>query len=145
VPRFWADFAPGLAEQGYDLVEVEYTQQSGVRVLRVFIDAPDGITHSDCQKVTHYLSPRLDGEDWIAEHYLLEVSSPGFDRPVRKPEDFARFVGEPIKVQTTSPTQGRKRFRGRLAGYAEGMITVECDGIPYAIHLENIKKANLDR
>ena len=145
VRRFWEAFTPELAEQGYELIEVEYAQQSGVRILRVFIDASAGISHGDCQKVSHVLSPLLDAGDWIDEHYLLEVSSPGFDRPVRRPEDFQRFVGERIKIQTISPTQGRKRFRGVLVGYDDGMIKVECDGATYAIHLENIKKANLDR
>lgn len=145
VRRFWEAFAPELAEQGYDLIEVEYAQQSGVRILRVFIDAPAGITHNDCQKVSHLLSPLLDAEDWLDEHYMLEVSSPGIDRPLRRPEDFQRFVGEKVKLQAIGPVQGRKRFRGTLTGFADGMVQVECDGTAYDIHLENVKKANLDR
>lgn len=145
VRRFWEAFAPELAQLGYDLIEVEFAQQSGTRVLRVFIDAKAGITHSDCQRVSHVVSPLLDAGEWIDGRYMLEVSSPGFDRPVRRPEDFARFIGEKIKVQTVSPTGGRKRFRGTLTGFEDGMITVECDGVPYGIHLENVKKANLDR
>lgn len=145
VRRFWEVFGPELAGHGYELIEVEYAQQSGVRILRVFIDAPDGITHNDCQKVSHVLSPLLDAEDWIDEHYVLEVSSPGFDRPLRRPQDFSRFAGERVRVQAISPVQGRKRFRGELIGYEDGMIRVDCDGTSYDIHLENVKKANLDR
>jgi ribosome maturation factor RimP len=145
VSRFWEVFEPELADQGYELVEVEYAHQGGTRILRVFIDRTGGVSLDDCQTVSRFLSPMLDAEDWIENQYMLEVSSPGFDRPVRKPADFQRFVGEPIKVQTTSPTQGRKRFHGTLVSYADGMLVVESDGSQYAIHLEHVKKANLDR
>lgn len=145
VRRSWEVFAPELAAQGYDLIEVEFAQQSGMHVLRIFIDAPGGITHGDCQKASHLLSPLLDAEDWIDDRYVLEVSSPGFDRPLRRPEDFERFAGENVRIQTISPSQGRKRFRGVLQGLNAGMVRVEIDGVAYDIHLDNVKKANLDR
>ena len=76
---------------------------------------------------------------------MLEVSSPGFDRPIRKPKDFARFVGEKVKLTAHMPVQGRKRFRGAIHGFEDGLVTVNCDGTAYAIHIENVKKASLDR
>jgi ribosome maturation factor RimP len=75
----------------------------------------------------------------------LEVSSPGIDRPIRKPEDFERFAGERIRLKARSPVNGRKHFKGVLTGLKDGLVLLECDGESHAIHIENIKKANLDR
>lgn len=142
----WRLFEPELAEQGYELVELEYAGGSGARVLRVFIDKEGGgITHDDCVAATQVLSPLLDIEDFIHEEYVLEVSSPGLDRPVRKPGDFARFAGQEIRLATHAPIEGRKRFTGVLEGFKDGLIGVVCEGRHYDIHIENLKKANLNR
>ena len=146
VRRFWTVFEPEINEQGYELVEVELTGQSGVRILRVFIDKEvDGIRHEDCASVSQLLNPLLDADDFISENYILEVSSPGFDRPVRKPKDFERFAGEAITLVTHAPVDGRKKFSGVLRGFDDGLIQVDCDGQLYEIHAENLRKANLNR
>jgi ribosome maturation factor RimP len=83
--------------------------------------------------------------DFIRERYYLEVSSPGFDRPVRKPQDFERFTGERIKLQVNVPVAGRKQFKGELKGFRDGLVLMDCDGTPFEIHIENLKKAHLMR
>lgn len=146
VRRFWERFDSEIAEQGYELVEVEIAGQGGTRILRVYIDKPEvGIRIEDCTAVSQFLNPLLDAEDFISDNYILEVSSPGIDRPLRKPEDFIRFAGEEIVVQTYSPLQGRKKFTGILRGFEDGLIQVDCDESPVEIHLENLKRANLNR
>lgn len=147
VRNVWERFEPEIAEQGYELVEVELAGGTGGgRVLRMFIDKPGGgITIEDCVAVSQVVNPLLDVVDWIPDHYSLEVSSPGIDRPVRKPADFKRFLGEPVKLQSKTPVAGRKRFHGELKDFQDGLILVECDGVEYSIHIENLKKANLDR
>lgn len=146
VRRFWAVFEPEIVEQGYELVEVEITGEGGVRILRIYIDKDSGgIRHEDCASVSQLLNPLLDADDFISENYILEVSSPGIDRPVRKPEDFTRFSGESIQLSTHSPVDGRKKFSGVLRGFDDGLIQVDCDGTLYEIHAENLRKANLIR
>lgn len=146
VRRFWERFDAEIAEQGYELVEVEIAGQSGMRILRVYIDKPGtGIHIEDCTVVSQFLNPLLDAEDFISENYILEVSSPGIDRPVRKPDDFIRFTGEEITVLTYSPLQGRKKFTGILRGFEDGLIQVECEETLFEIHQENLKRANLNR
>ena len=148
VRRAWRLFEPELAEQGYELVELEFagTGGSGARVLRMFIDKADGgVTHEDCVAATQVVNPLLDVEDFVPGEYMLEVSSPGLDRPVRKPEDFVRFSGEEVRLTTHLPLDGRRRFTGELRGFADGLIAIACDGRVYEIHIENLKKANLNR
>lgn len=145
VRRAWQEFEPELAEQGYELVEVEYGMQGGSSVLRLFIDKSGGITLDDCQQVSHLASALLDRADFVSGHYLLEVSSPGFDRPVRKPADFERFAGEQIAITALTAIAGRKQYRGVLKGFRDGLVIVECAGIEHEIHIENLKKARLDR
>ena len=146
VRRFWERFDSEIAEQGYELVEVEIAGQSGMRILRLYIDKPGGgVGIGDCTAVSQFLNPLLDAEDFISENYILEVSSPGIDRTLRKPEDFVRFAGEEITVQTYSLLQGRKKFTGILRGFEDGLIQVDCEETPVEIHLENLKRANLNR
>lgn len=142
----WDLFEPCLTTHGYDLVEIEYGVQYGRNVLRVFIDRePNGVTLDDCTSVSQLLGPMLDRRDLFPGRYVLEVSSPGFDRPVRKPGDFRRFAGESIRIVTNTPVNGRKKFTGSLQGIQEDMVLLECDGMPYEIPLGNIKKAHLNR
>jgi len=146
VRRFWERFEAEIAEQGYELVEVEVAGRSGVRILRIYIDKPEGgIGLQDCTAISQFLNPLLDAEDFIGEHYILEVSSPGIDRPLRKPSDFLRYAGEAIVIVTHSAIEGRKRFQGALRGLTDGLIQVDCAGTLFEIHLENLRKANLDR
>lgn len=143
--RAWAELEAPLAEMGYEVVEIEFLQEGRRMILRLFVDKAGGITLDDCTAVTQLVSPLLDRSDFVSGEYFLEVSSPGIDRPVRKPADFARFVGEPIRVRAVEPVQGRRNFRGVLQGFDDGLIVVGCDGQAYSVHIENLAKANLDR
>lgn len=147
IRMMWRELEPLLAEQGYELVEVEFGGGPGNRaVLRIFLDKPQGgITLDDCTAASQLLSAFLDAGDWISERYTLEVSSPGIDRPLRKPQDFERFAGETVRLTTHAPVLGRKRFSGVLRGLEDGLIGVECEDALFQIHLENLKKANLVR
>lgn len=146
IRRSWELFEPILAAQGYELVEVELGRQHGDLLLRLFIDRAEvGITHDDCQIVSQLLSPVLEVEDLIADNYVLEISSPGVDRPVRKTADFERFAGEEIRVTTQTALSGQKRFQGTLKGFRDGLVVMDCDGRELEVHIENLKKANLVR
>lgn len=145
IRRAWVELPPHLTEQGYELVEVAFGKEGGHQVFRIYIDRPGGITLDDCTAVSQLLSPLLDALDLVDGSYMLEVSSPGFDRPVRKPEDFERFAGERIKLKTIMPVEGRKQFKGVLKGYRDGLISIDIDGRVYEIHTENLLKANLER
>ncbi len=144
--KAWEFFEPELAGLGYELIEVEFARQDAARVLRVYIDKDGGgITLDDCTAASQLLSPLLDANDFVGSEYLLEVSSPGFDRPVRKPEHFVRYAGEPVKLLTHAPVAGRSRFTGTLLGYEDGLVLLEVDGQSLSIHSENVKKAKLNR
>jgi len=145
VRRAWQELEPHLVEQGFELVELEFASQGGRAILRLYVDRPGGVTLDSCVAVSQALGPVLDASELLADSYFLEVSSPGFARPVRKPGDFARFTGEKILMKTIVPVNGRKKFKGVLKGFAEGMVHVECDGTDHAIAIDNVQRANLDR
>lgn len=146
IQRIWDEFEAPLRTHGYELVEVEFGPQYGRQVLRVYIDKQNGgISLDDCTAVSQLLTPVLDRSDFVPKRCVLEVSSPGLDRPLRKAADFERFVGEPVRLQTHVPVNARKNFTGVLRGLADGLIALECDGVVYEIHLENLKKAHLNR
>ena len=145
VRQAWEVLEPELAEQGYELIEVEYVRDGGRHILRLYIDKEDGVTIDDCVGASRYLGTVLDKDEFLSDAYNLEVSSPGIARPIRKEEDFVRFVGETVKIKTVSPIEGRSRYTGRLCGLEDGLLSVECDGQEFAIHVQNVKKANLDR
>jgi ribosome maturation factor RimP len=134
----------GIVEgEGYELVDVELKGAGKQRVLRVFIDREGGITHLDCEKVSDQVSTVLDVEDPIPSAYTLEVSSPGLDRKLIRPQDFVRFEGHKAKVRTKRPIDGRKVFEGRLSGLDGGGILVETrDGV-VGIALEDVHEARL--
>lgn len=144
IRQVWASFEPELADLGYELVEVEYVREGTTRILRIYIDKEGGgITLKDCTKASHLLSVLLDAEDFIDEEYHLEVSSPGLERPLRKPGDFVRFRGSPVRIEMIALSGGRRRFRGILEDFQDGLIVLECDGERVELHIENLKKATL--
>jgi ribosome maturation factor RimP len=145
VQQAWQRLEPCLEDAGYELVEVEFDRQGGRWVLRIFMDREGGVTLDDCQAVSQMLSPILDEEDFVDGSYALEVSSPGIDRPIRKPKDFERFTGEPVRLRTVTPVDGRRKFRGVLKAFSDGLVSLECDGTIYDVHVGNVHKANLDR
>ncbi len=145
VRQAWERFEPELGAIGYELIEVEYVPQGSSWILRLYIDGDGGITLKDCTSVSRLVSALMDQDDFISGPYSLEVSSPGIDRPIRRPEDFRKYAGEVIKLKTISPIEGRKRFKGTLKGFNDGIVSFEQEGELVGVHIENVKKAQLDR
>ena len=135
---------PGIRSLGYELVGVEY--QSGGKgggLLRVYIDSEDGITADDCQTVSYQVSGVLDVEDPIPGHYTLEISSPGLDRLLFRPEDFERFAGQLVKLRTAYPVEGQRRFKGRLQGLRDRNVVIVQDDQEISLPYDQIEQARL--
>jgi ribosome maturation factor RimP len=129
---------------GYEVVGVELAG-SGERgrVLRVYIDQEEGITLDDCAAVSHQLSGVLDVEDPIREHYRLEVSSPGLDRPLFTPAQFERFAGHEVRIRLARLIDRRRKLSGVLRGLRGDAVLVEVEGTELAIPLVDIESARL--
>jgi ribosome maturation factor RimP len=134
---------PLLQRLGYELVELEYGAGRGHAQVRVFIDSAAGVGLEDCEKVSREVSALLDVEDPIPGAYTLEVSSPGFDRVLRTPQHFERFVGSRVFVELKEPRAGRRRYTGQLLAVDEGGITLAVDEEQVAVAFGEIGKARL--
>ncbi len=145
VTRAWAELEPHLATCGFELVEVEYLYQDGRPTLRFYLDREGGVTLDQCAEASRMIGPLLDAADFVDSAYVLEVSSPGIERPVRKPADFERFAGELIRVSTHASVDGRKLFTGAIGDVDDGMVTLVMEDERVSIHLDNIKMAKLAR
>jgi ribosome maturation factor RimP len=139
----------GLAEQvaasmGMEVVLVEVKGDGKHSIVRTFIDQPSGVSLDDCERFSRRFSVSLDVEDWIPFSYVLEVSSPGVNRPLVKESDFLRFRGKDAKVRTRLPLDGQRNFKGRIVGVAEGRLELEvAPDKQIGIALVDIEKANL--
>lgn len=102
---------PVIQANDFELVDVEYVKEAGTRYLRAYIDKEGGITIDDCELVSRAFGERLDAEDFIEESYVLEVSSPGLGRPLKKEKDFARSIGKDVEVKLFKPLSKEKRKR----------------------------------
>lgn len=116
---------PIVTANGFEVVDVEFVKEGGNRFLRAYIDKPGGITVDDCETVSRALSDKLDETDFIEESYILEVSSPGLGRPLKKDKDFARNMGELIEIRTFKPVDRQKEFCGVLKAYDSDTVTIE--------------------
>ena len=116
---------PIVEENGCSLWDVEYVREGSERFLRIYIDKEGGVDIEDCEKVHRALDPVLDEKDPIAESYQFEVCSAGLERALKRPSDFAQFMGSPIVVKLYRPRNGLKEIPGILRGYEEGRITME--------------------
>jgi ribosome maturation factor RimP len=127
---------------------VDWLREGRSWVLRLFVDRPGGVGVDDCQALSRTLEPVLDVEELIEPTYNLEVSSPGVERPLRKPGDFARFAGERVRVRTFAPLDAghgpRKSWTGVLRGFREGAVEVDVDGALHRIPHQKIAKAHLE-
>jgi len=132
-----------VESMGYELVGVEYIKNGRDTVLRIYIDTEQGVGVEDCERVSHQVSGILDVEDPINSVYSLEVSSPGFDRPLFKVRDFERFTGHEAKISMKLPVQGRRNFKGILQGCDEEEILIVVDGEEYGLPLSKLAKARL--
>jgi ribosome maturation factor RimP len=135
---------PGIRSMGYELVGVEYHGSGkGGGLLRVYIDSEQGISADDCQRVSYQVSGVLDVADPIPGHYTLEVSSPGLDRLLFRPQDFERFAGQLVRVRMRFPIEGQRKFKGRLLGLQEDTVRIEQDGGQVNLPYEQIEQARL--
>jgi ribosome maturation factor RimP len=115
-----------------ELIDVEYVKERDW-YLRVFLDKPGGLEVDDCQSVSDQLGKRLDELDPLKESYILEISSPGLDRPLKKEKDFTRHIGDKVEIHTFAPFNGQKSFVGKLLGLEKDDIQVDIDGTVHAI------------
>ena len=136
---------PVLQGMGYELVRVHYGSGSGRPTLQIMAERTDRqpMTVDDCAEISRNLSAILDVEDPLDDAYLLEVSSPGIDRPLVRPQDYERFAGFEARVELTRPIEGRRRFRGRIGELADGTVRIIESAGEYRLPLEQIDKAKL--
>jgi ribosome maturation factor RimP len=133
------------AREGLELVHWEIVGPKNNSVLRIFIDKPGGVTHSDCEVVSNQVGTLLDVEDLIPTQYLLEVSSPGVDRPLYKPADYERFAGNKVKIRTQTPINGQRNFKGKLLGIDANVVKLQVEGgNEIEIAFDNITKGNIE-
>jgi ribosome maturation factor RimP len=134
---------PAVERLGFELVELEYGAGRAHALLRVFIDREGGVTVDDCTRISRELSALLDIEDPIPIAYRLEVSSPGFDRVLRTPAHFGRFLGSRVFVELKEPRAGRRRYTGKLLTVDEAGIALEVDREHVGVPFNEIGKARL--
>ena len=116
---------PMMEEHQFELVDVEFVKEAGTWFLRAYIDKPGGITIDDCEVISRALSDRMDEEDFIEEAYILEVSSPGLGRPLKKDKDLARSLGESVDVKLFRAMDRQKEFTGILKAWDKDTVTLE--------------------
>lgn len=134
---------PVVTGLGYELVGAEFGQAENGVTLRVYIDKPEGILMEDCAAVSRQLNAVLDVEDTIKTAYLLEVSSPGVDRPLFSEAHFAAQIGEEVRVRMADGVAGRRNFKGELIAVKDGSATVEVDGIDYELPISDVEQAHV--
>lgn len=140
------EIARRVAEsEGLELVEVEVKGGGGHRLVRISIDKPEGVGHGDCESVSQQVGTILDVEDVVpGSRYTLEVSSPGVERKLLKPNDYLRFQGKKAKITLRDPIDGRRNWEGTLAGFENGVVALETQpGAVLRIPYEQVNKANL--
>ena len=135
---------PILAEAGLELVDVEYKKEGANWFLRVFIDKPGGVDIDDCSRVSERLSDQLDEVDPIPTAYFLEVSSPGAERPLKKPADYINAIGQYVHVGLYEPISGVKNFEGTLTSFEDEALTVEYErkGVKQTVQIPFSKVAS---
>ena len=123
--RTEAFLLPVLAEHNFELWDVEYVKEAGTWYLRAYIDKEGGIAVDDCEVISRILSDWLDQTDFIEDSYILEVSSPGLGRPLKKERDFERSLGEEVEIRLYKALNKQKEFTGILKAYDKETVTIE--------------------
>ena len=135
---------PIIEDLGYELICLELAGGDSDRILRIYIDAENGIGLEDCEKVSREVSATMDVDDPMPGNYYLEVSSPGLDRPLTKPEHFEQFSGFEARVQMHVPNlEGRRRFRGRILGVEGNTVRLDVDGVEVELDVDGMDRARL--
>ena len=141
--RVYELIEPILETLDIELVDVEYLTERGRWILRVYIDKHGGVTLDDCARVSGEIEYPIDVQDIIEHEYVLEVSSPGLNRPLRKEKDYERAMGKKVKIKMSFPLEGRRRFTGYLRYLDDEHLNIEVDGKLFRLPRRNIVKANL--
>ncbi len=128
---------------GIDIVTVEIAGARKSPLIRIYIDTPNGVTFDDIARAQKWINDRIDAVDPFPGAYMLEVSSPGIDRPLRTIEHFRKAKGESVIIKTFSPVEGRSKFSGELVDVQEDTICIQFDDTEVVIPLTDIKKANV--
>jgi len=134
---------PILDEMGFELVDVEYLSEHGRMVLRIYVDKEGGITLDECARVSRDVGDVIDIKNFSHHEYVLEVSSPGLNRPLKKEKDFLRAIGKKVKIRMNIPIKGRRRFTGYLTKIEHGNLYLEIDDHLFVLLRQGIEKANL--
>ena len=144
--RVWELAAPLAQAEGMEIVDIEFRHEGsrGGRVLRLYMDKDGGPNVDDLSRVSRQLGELLDAQDTIGGAYTLEVSSPGINRSLKKPEHFLRFVGKRIRIRTRDLIDGRRSFLGIVNEVAEGSVRLTQEGKQYSIPFSVIEKSNYE-
>lgn len=134
---------PLVEDLGYEFVGLEIRNDPRNRALVLYIDKASGVAIEDCERTSREVAALLDVEDPISGQYVLEVSSPGLDRPLFSPQQFAKFTDEVVQISLYAPCDGRRKFRGRILGVTEDKVNIEQDGKRFTLEHGNIAKARL--
>jgi ribosome maturation factor RimP len=146
IGRIWELAAPLAANEGLEIVDIELRREGsrGGRILRLYLDKQGGPNMDDLSRVSRGLSELLDLHDVVEGNYTLEVSSPGINRPLKRPEHFAKFVGKKVRVRTRDLIQGRRSFLGQLLEVAADRISIHQDGTKWEIPFSMIERSNYE-
>jgi ribosome maturation factor RimP len=134
---------PILDEMGFEMVDVEYLSERGRWVLRIYADKEGGLTVDDCARISREIGDLFDVKDIVAHEYVLEVSSPGLNRVLKKEKDFFWALGKKIKVKMAHPVGDRKNFTGRLRRFQGGMLDLDVQNDQVSLPLGDVEKANV--
>lgn len=136
---------PLLDSEKMELVDLQYVTESGKKIVRAFIDKEGGVTLADCERMSGMLGERLDNSELLPSSYVLEVSSPGMDRVLKKEKDFNKFAGRKVKVSTYAPVGGQRNFIGKIAAYRPTKLILEdSSGKIIEIEHSNMARARLE-
>jgi len=142
--RVWKIAEPLVTDEGMEMVDVEYHRESHGAVLRLYLDRDGGVSLDDLTRVSRQVGDLLDVHNAVPGKYTLEVSSPGINRRLRRPDHFQRYLGQQVRVRTQAPLDGRRVFLGPLTAVDADGITVLQDGVPCTIRFAEIAQANYE-
>lgn len=134
---------PILADMGFELVYVEYLSEHGRWVLRIYVDEEGGITLEDCARVSREIGNVIDVKEIVPHEYVLEVSSPGLNRPLVREKDFNQAVGKKVKLQMINAVDERRNFTGYLKAFKDGTLHIQLNDKLVLLPRRDVKKANL--
>ena len=129
---------PVVLAHGCTLWDVEYVREGGEWFLRLYIDKDGGVDISDCEAISRAMDPILDEKDPVPDSYNLEVGSAGLERQLKRPQDFAQFMGSSVSVKLFKPVDGAKEFVGTLTGFEDGAVRIESAGKSYTFQKNEV-------